>query len=107
MQHSSVSHKIATQCVEVTYSPIIYILTNKKKVSTLAYHHSVPQRLLGITHFFCVTSAAINSYFPALLTLLLTSSDYLLMYRLISGFTQLLEIRLRVWHLKPFIHILL
>lgn len=50
-------------------------------------------------------TAAINSCFPALLTLLLTSSDYLLIYRPISHFIQLLEMQLLVRHLKLFIHI--
>lgn len=46
----------------------------------------------------------INSYFPALLTILLTSSDYLLIYRPISTIWWL-DIQLLVWHLKTFIHI--
>lgn len=50
-------------------------------------------------------AATINSYFSALLTPFLASSDYLLIYRPISSIIQQPDMQKHGWHLKTFIYI--
>lgn len=53
----------------------------------------------------CWYAATINSYFSALLTPFVASSDYLLIYRPISMIIQDTDIQEHGWYLKTFIYI--